>query len=442
MTALSGRVLLVEDDEPLRLATEQGLELAGLSVRAFPTAEGALAALGEDTDDVLLTDVRLPRMDGLQLMAAVRASDPDLPVVLVTGHGDVPMAVAALKDGAFDFLTKPFAIDHLAAVVARAAERRQLVLENRRLRAAADAAAGAGPLLGESAAIVRLRDDIRRLAEADLDVLVEGETGTGKDLVAAMLHRQGPRARRPMVTVDCAALSDALAEAELFGHEADSVAHTRRSRRGLAAASDGGTLLLDGVDALGPPLQAKLLRMLEDREVRPIGATRAEPLNLHVVATARVDLGAAADAGAFRADLLHRLALTRLRVPPLRERGTDRMLLFATFVAEAQDRLNCAAPSPSDAVRRRLHAYDWPGNVRELRNYAYEVVLGSGDPAGGGDELGLKERVATFEAEAMANALSSTGGNVSRAMLLLRLPRKTFYEKLARHGLDPDSFRS
>lgn len=442
MTAASPAqtVLFVEDDDALRFATVQALELAGFRVRAFADAPAALAAVTRDLDGVVVSDIRMPRMDGLELLAAVRGIDPELPVILVTGHGDVPMAVAALKDGAYDFLTKPFAADHLAATVRRGLERRGLGIENRRLRAAAEAADS--PLIGESAGMVALREAVRRLAEADVDVLIEGETGTGKDLVATLLHRLGPRRARPCIAVDCAALPEEGAELALFGHAADSVPHTRLSRQGQIAAAHGGTLVLDGIEALSPLLQARLLRVIEDREVQPVGAERAEAVSLRIVATSTVDLAAAAAAGRFRSDLYHRLAWTRLRLPPLREREKDRLILHAGFVEEARRQLGRPDYAVSDAERRHVLAHDWPGNIRELRNFAFDAVLSADaprplDPA----TFDLRSRVHHFEATIIADALHQTGGNVIRALDLLKLPRKTLYDKLARHGIDPDRFR-
>lgn len=431
-------VIIVEDDDTLRHATVQALELAGFAVRAFAGAGAALAAIPPDFDGVIVSDIRMPRMDGLQLLAAVRARDAELPVILVTGHGDVPMAVAALKDGAFDFLTKPFAGAHLALTVTRALQRRGLLVENRRLRAAAAAGEAAGPLLGDSSAIVRLRAQIRQLAEADVDVLVEGEAGTGKDLVATMLHRGSPRRARPLIVAQCDALGDEQAEIELFGHAADTVAHTRLARAGQIVASSGGTLLLDAIDALSPALQTRLLRVIEDREVQPIGAARSEAVNLRIVATAR-DLSRAVREGRFRADLHQRLAATQLLLPPVREREQDRLLLFAAFVEEARDRLGQPPYAMTDQNRRHLLAHDWPGNVRELRNFAFSVFDQADGVAPEWDDL--RARVATFEASIIADALTATGGNVVKALAILGISRRTLYDKLERHGIDPGTFR-
>ncbi|MES2339072.1 MAG: sigma-54 dependent transcriptional regulator [Pseudomonadota bacterium] len=434
-------VIFVEDDDSLRIATTQALQLAGFEVRAFAEASSALAAITPDFAGAIVSDIRMPGMDGLDLLAAVVARDPDLSVILVTGHGDVAMAVSALHRGAFDFLTKPFATEHLTASVARAIERRALVVENRRLRAAA-AGAGDSPLIGDSAAMIRLRASIQQLADADIDVLVEGETGTGKELVATMLHRLGPRRARPFVAVNCGALPEGLAEIELFGHAADSVAHTRLSRDGQIAASSGGTLLLDEIDSMPIAMQARLLRVIEEREVQPIGETRPRVVDLRVVATTKSDLATAVAEGRFRADLFYRLNTVRLRVPPVRERERDAFTLFAAFVDEAKVQLGRTDFTLDDRASRQLKSHDWPGNVRELRNFAFESVLGL-DPATDpvADAADLPSRVAAYEAMLIEDALRRHGGRVTAAIAQLGIPRKTFYDKVTRHGIDLAAFR-
>ena len=444
MTGLEQPVIFIEDDEQLRLATAQALEIAGLSVRAFDHAEAALEIVLGAFDGAIVSDIRMPGIDGLQLLAAVQSIDPDIPLILVTGHGDVQMAVAALKNGAFDFLAKPFAADHLVAVVRRALEHRALQVENRRLRAAAEAADAESPLIGTSIAVARLRAVIRQLAAADLDVLVEGETGVGKELVAQLLHRLGPRAGRPFIAINCAAWVDSNFEMALFGHATDAVPYTRLSRKGHIAASSGGTLLLDEIDSMPLAMQARLLRVLEEREVQPIGAERPEPIDLHVIATSKIDLEKAGNEGSFRADLFHRLAMTRLRIPPLREREDDAALLFDIFVEEAKTQLGRPDFAPDRASLRRVKLHGWPGNVRELRNFAFSAVLGQSSPAfapASRTEGGLKERVAALEAATITEAIIDAQGNMSEAISRLGLPRKTFYDKVARLKLDLSRIR-
>ncbi|WP_426266591.1 sigma-54-dependent transcriptional regulator [Sphingomonas sp. LHG3443-2] len=439
----SATVLFAEDDHALRLATTQALELAGFTVRAFERADALLASITGAFDGVIVSDIRMPGMDGLELLAAVKSIDRDIPLLLVTGHGDVPLAVKALKDGAFDFLSKPFAIDHLTASVARALEHRTLQIENRRLRAAADLHDATDPLIGTSIAMARLRASIRQLAAADVDVLIEGETGVGKEVVAAQIHRFSRRAGRPFVAVNCAAWLDSSFEVELFGHASEAVAHHRAARRGMIAASSGGTLLLDEIDSLPLPMQARLLRVIEEREVQPLGAERPEAVNLRVIATSKIDLERAAQEGTFRLDLFHRLATTRLRVPALRERGDDVRLLFDVFVEEAKEQFgvpNFVAPAEQVA---RLQVDDWPGNIRELRNRAFALVLENGQKVGEGHEPAsdFRSRLAEYEVALIEDALRQCDGRVGDAIKRLGLPRKTFYDKASRLGIDIGKFR-
>lgn len=439
----SQTVFFVDDDAKLREANVQSLELAGIEARAFGDAESALAQIDTVFPGVLISDIRMPRMDGLQLFARVRAIDSEIPVILITGHADVPMAIGALKDGAFEFLTKPFAADHLIAATRKALETRRLVLDNRRLRAAAEAP-GDSPLIGDSPAMARLRDTIAQVALADIDVLVEGETGTGKELVAAMLHRSGPRRGKPFVAVNCGALPEALAEAELFGHEAGAGGAGRIERVGRIEASNGGTLFLDEIDSMPLAVQAKLLRVLEEREVLRLGADEPRALRLRVVAAAKADLEAAARTGAFREDLFYRLNVVRLRLPPLRERRVDIPLLFAHFVEEAVQRIGGGRFRMTDAVRRRLSDHDWPGNVRELRNFAFSAALdlpNQGPAAQPDTALPLPERVARFETTLIREALNASGGAIAPALTALGIPRKTLYDKMNRLGIDPKAYR-
>ncbi|MFC3443729.1 sigma-54-dependent transcriptional regulator [Sphingobium rhizovicinum] len=446
MTFFDGeqQVLFVDDDAQLRAANVQLLELASISVQAVADAEGALAVLDRNFPGVLVSDIRMPRIDGLQLFARVRAIDPEIPVILITGHADVPMAVNALRDGAFDFLTKPFAGEHLVTSIRRALEMRRLVLDNRRLKAAMNE--GDSPLIGDSAAMSRIRDVTLQLARADIDVLVEGETGTGKELVALLLHRKGPRRGRPFIPVNCGALPASLAEIELFGHGQSALATTRLDRIGRIEASHGGTLFLDEIDSTRPGVQAKLLRVLEEREVLPIGATEPRAIDLRVVAATKSDLTEAIVGGRFRQDLYYRLNVVRLRLPPLRERREDIPQLFSYFVEAAKRQVGLSTFTMDDFVRRRLLEHDWPGNVRELRNFAFEAVLGLSDTskscevAGQGGES-LTQRVERFEAMVIREALEASRGEIASTMQALGLPRKTLYDKLARHGIEPRIYR-
>ena len=442
MSSPAGKILLVDDDNALRGAVAQGLELRGFEVAAFDNAPAALKTLTRDFDGAVVTDVRMPGMDGLALFERVRAIDPDIPVLLITGHGDVAMAVAALQDGAYDFVSKPFPMERLTAALARALEKRSLVLDNRRLEAAAQAGGGS-PLLGDTPVMQRLRATIAQLAEAEVDVLIQGETGAGKGLVAHALHRGGVRRSRPMVTVNCAALPEAVFETELFGAAGGSA----RPSTGRIERADRGVLFLDEIEGLSPSMQAKLLRVVEEREIWPVGAAEPRHLDLRIIAASKVDLAEAVRDGAFRADLYYRLNVVTLVVPPLRERREDVPALFGHFLAEAAARLRRPAPRLTATIRDHLLGHDWPGNVRELAHYAERVALGLPSALVGEDGAtpaateSLADRTGRYEAMVIRETLAACGGDARTAMALLQTPRKTFYDKLRRHGIEIDRYR-
>jgi len=432
-------VLLVDDDRPVLLAGEQTLELAGFSVLSCSTGEQALEILTRAKPNVVVTDVRMPGIGGMELLARIRALDPELPVVLVTGHGDVAMAVRAIRDGAYDFVEKPTAPEMLADVVRRAAERRRLVLENRRLR---DELAGANDraIIGRTPAIERLRQTIAAVADTDADVLVWGETGTGKELVARALHAQGRRRERPFVALNCGAMPETIFESELFGHEAGAFTGAAKRRVGRIQHAGGGTLFLDEIESMPLALQVKILRALQERAVEPLGSNELVPVDLRVVAATKVDLKQAAADGKFRQDLYYRLNVVVVTIPALRDRRDDIPLLFRHFVQLACGRYNREPPALEAGHLDRLMGHDWPGNVRELRNAADRFVLGLGlldgdGPVTGGDSLTLPERVDLFEKTVIETELNRHSGNVTKTIEALGIPRKTFYDKLKRHGL-------
>lgn len=440
---MSRRVALVEDDEAFRAALAERLTLAEFDVAAFPSAEAALKALRPEFDGVVVSDLRMPGMDGRQLADRLAALDPDLPVVLMTGHGDVADAVEAMKRGAYDFLTKPFPSERLIETLGRALEKRALVLDNRRLATLAAETEDSIPLSGESPSSASLRAAVRELAAAEVDVLIEGETGSGKEAVARAIHAAGRRRHRPFVPVSCAALPDQDAEARLMGQEASVGSGLLRRREGRIEQSHQGTLFLDEIDLAPRAVQLMLLRVLEEREVLALGASEPRPLDLRVLAAAKGDPAEAVARGELREDLFWRLNVVRLRVPPLRERREDVPLLFARFLSRAAARLERPLPPIDDPVRRRLLDHDWPGNLRELANYANEVALGLRPPTAtaAADDLGLSDRVARYEAELIREALSAHAGDMKRVTESLRIPRKTLYDKMARLGIQPAEHR-
>ena len=451
MTPSNSRVLFVDDDDAMRAANAQTLELAGFEPVLAVSAMQAMAHLESGFDGVVVSDIRMPGMDGLQLFEAIHAIDPDLPVILITGHGDVDMAVSALRRGVYDFIPKPFPRDRLLASIARAAEKRTLVTENRRLRAMAAEVHEDLPLIGQTPQMRSLRRTLRQLAETEVDVLIEGETGSGKDVVANLIHRWSARAPKPFVALNCGALPETVIESELFGHEAGAFTGAQKRRVGRIEHSAGGTLFLDEIESMPPSLQVKLLRVLETRRIDPLGTNESRPVNIRVVAASKVDLGNPAERGDFREDLYYRLNVVTLRIPPLRERMDDVPLLFAHFLQSAARRFGRETPALTRAVHDRLRAHRWPGNVRELSHFAERTVLGLGDldavasgtgaPASG-SALPLPDRVAAFEAEAIRQALRDNGGDARATIEALGIPRKTFYDKLQRHGIARRDFGS
>lgn len=436
-------VAFIDDDDDLRSANTESLELAGFEPLPFASAQQAVNAIGADFPGVVVTDIRMPGIDGLTLFQRLHATDPDLPVIVITGHGDVEQAVSMLKGGAYDFIAKPFSSERLASSVSRALEKRRLVLENRRLREEAQKAQAAWPLIGMSPVMEALRTRLKQIALADVDTLIEGEMGVGKELAARALHVWGPRRDRRFVAVSCAALPAEHIESELFGHELGAFNGALRARVGLIEHADRGTLFLDDVDALPAASQAKLLRVLAEREVTRLGANEARQVDVKFVAATTLDLTLALETGAIRPDLFHRLDIGRLRVPPLRERTSDIPLLFSHFVSNAADRRRTEPPALDDQTRQHLAAHDWPGNVRELANFAERFVLGL-DPRQGTDQAGrqdLKSQVESFEAELIERALIQASGRVSEALERLQIPRKTFYDKVQKHNIDLNQIR-
>ncbi|MBY3035383.1 sigma-54-dependent transcriptional regulator [Rhizobium laguerreae] len=440
-------VALIDDDKDLRRATAQTLELAGFSVSAYDGAKAALADLPADFAGPVVTDIRMPEIDGLQLFATLQGMDVDLPVILMTGHGDIPMAVQAIQDGAYDFIAKPFAADRLVQSVRRASEKRRLVLENRMLRKAAEDAQENLPLIGQTPVMENLRKILRHIADTDVDVLVAGETGSGKEVVAQLLHQWSHRRKGNFVALNCGALPETVMESELFGHEAGAFTGAQKRRTGRIEHASGGTLFLDEIESMPAATQVKMLRVLEMREITPLGTNEVRPVDLRVVAAAKIDLGDPAVRGDFREDLYYRLNVVTISIPPLRERRDDIPLLFSHFAARAAERFRRDVPPLSPDVRRHLASHPWPGNVRELSHYAERVVLGV---EGGGTaavapqptDATLPERLERYEAEIIRDALSANGGDVRRTIEALGIPRKTFYDKLQRHGINRGGYIS
>ena len=436
-------VMVVDDEAPIRQAVEQWLSLSGFEVQVFSRAEECLAQLPAHFAGVILSDVRMPGMSGLQLLAEVQARDTDLPVILLTGHGDVPMAVDAMRDGAYDFLEKPFTPQTLLGSLRRALEKRALVLENRKLHEQADTRSRLdATLLGVSPAMQTLRHQVQDLAQLPVNVLIRGETGSGKEMVARCLHDFGPRASKPFVAVNCAAIPESLFEAELFGHESGAFTGAQGKRIGKLEFAHGGTVFLDEIESMPLAQQVKLLRVIQEKTLERLGSNQSIAVDLRIIAATKPDLLDEARAGRFREDLAYRLNIAELRLPPLRDRREDIPLLYAHFSRHAAQRLSRTAPTLDGPQLAHLLSHDWPGNVRELANAAERQVLGLERPASlevpSGHSLAAQQEA--FEAHCLRSALSRHKGDIKAVLHELQLPRRTLNEKMQRHGLTREAF--
>ncbi|MFN7954534.1 MAG: sigma-54 dependent transcriptional regulator [bacterium] len=450
---MSDRILVVEDDPAMcRLLVDQ-LEAEGFAVASRTSGTEGLHYATEHDVEAVIADVNMPGLNGIDLTKQVLGVRPELPVILVTAFGSVDNAVAAIRAGAYDFITKPIELEVLLIAVRRAVQRRHLGREVRLLREALAESAQFEEILGESPPMRELFELLARIAGADAAVLIAGESGVGKELVAKALHHRGRRRDGPFVAVNCAAVPETLLESELFGHARGAFTDARADRVGLFVRASGGTLFLDEIGDLPLPLQPKLLRALEERAVRPLGGTNEVPFDVALVCATNADLEAAVEEGRFREDLYFRINVIQVDVPPLRARGNDVLLLAQHYLERFAARGDKEVRSPSPAVAARLLAYPWPGNVRELRNciercvalargpelsvddlprrireFAAEPVLVGGDDP---SELVPLEQI---ERQYILRVLESTGGNKRLAARILGLDRKTLYRKLERYG--------
>ncbi len=446
-------IYFIDDEKHIRIANQQTLELAGFEVQCFSSPEKVLPLLSLAWQGVVVCDIKMPGMDGLTFLAEAMEVDRDLPVILVTGHGDISMAVNAIRDGAYDFIEKPFAAEKLIETVRRAVDKRALTLENRSLRVELEAQSAPGPrIIGRATAIQRLRSTIAQIADTGADVLVFGETGTGKELVARSLHEHSLRRDKNFVAVNCGAVPENLIESELFGHEAGAFTGAQERRIGKFEHANGGTLFLDEIESMPMPVQIRLLRVLQERSVERLGSNELIPLDLRVVAATKANLKEAAERSEFREDLYYRLNVVTLEIPPLRDRPEDIPLLFHHFLLVSSARYQKEVPAPSSEQIHALLAQPWPGNVRELRNAAERYVL-LGENCGyelekvltgsenGQGSITLPQQVDCFEKSVIEQALSANNGRINETMESLGVPRKTLYDKMRKFGLDKQNYK-
>jgi two-component system C4-dicarboxylate transport response regulator DctD len=439
-------VLFIEDDAAVRKGAEQALRLAGITARGFDNAEQPGEIIRPDFRGIVVSDVRLPGKDGVTFLKEVVAVDPEIPVILITGHGDVSMAVDAMRAGAYDFVEKPFSSDELVEIVRRALEKRELVLDNRGLRQQLQRREGA-LLVGDSPATNQVRQLIASLGPTGADILINGETGTGKEVTARALHLASGR-RGAFVAVNCGAVPETVFESEVFGHEPGAFTGALKRRIGKIEYSQGGTLFLDEIETMPPALQVKLLRVLQDKRVERLGGNESIAVDCRVIAATKTDLKKLSDAGKFRSDLYYRLNVVSVELPPLRARREDIPALAAHFLDEARRRYLKPDVEIGAEHLSRWMTHDWPGNVRELKNAVDRHVLGvemaSPDvpAADGGEANALSHRVDLFERSLIVEELKRWNGQVAKAAEVLHLPKKTLYDKLKKHQLVPEEFRA
>jgi two-component system C4-dicarboxylate transport response regulator DctD len=446
------KVLFIDDEKHIRLANKQTLELADLDVIIEDCAENGIEIITREWPGIVVCDIRLPNMDGLQFLLEVQKIDQDLPVILITGHGDITTAVNAMRDGAYDFIEKPYSAERLVKTVLRGLEKRSLTLENLNLRRELELHNVPGPrIIGRTPAMEKLRSTIAQVADTGADILVLGETGTGKELVARALHENSSRRIKNFVAINCGAVSESIMESELFGHEAGAFTDAKSTRVGKFEHANGGTLLLDEIESMPLRVQINLLRVLQERSIERLGSNRLIPIDLRVVAASKVDLREASERGTFREDLFYRLNVVCLEIPPLRQRREDIPLLFHHFLLVAGHRYQQEVPTLGTSQMNALLSYSWPGNVRELRNFAERYVLlgrqfdWSLEKMLSGEEKlqnrSLAKQVDCFERGLIEHALVSLNGSIKDVMATLAMPRKTLYDKMRKYGLKKSDYK-
>lgn len=447
---MNKHVIFIDDEKPIRDALGQTLELEDYDVSLFSSAKPALDIIDNHYTGVIISDINMPGIDGLTFLKRALAIDPELSIILLTGHGDITMAVDAMRIGAYDFLEKPFSTETLLDVVKRAGDKRELILENRELRRELEAQSGPGPrILGSNPQIKQLRRILSHIKDTAADVIIQGENGTGKELVARFLHDHSARQNKPFITINCNAIPQTMIESELFGFESSTFSSGQKKRSGKLAHANGGTLFLNEIESMPAPLQEKLLRVLENRNVDPSAINQMMDLDIRFVSATKKDLKVMSERGEFNQDLYYRLNVVSVNLPPLRDRKDDLLILFQNFTRTASTRYGIEHPVISPEQQTKLLEYDWPGNVRELRNLAERLVL-MGDTVSLSNEgeisdeqfnLTLSDRVNRFEFTLLCDALRRHNGCLKEAQEELGLARKTLYDKMKKHGIDKYDFK-
>lgn len=449
---MHGRILIVDDDQAMCQTIEANLRRRGFEPVSCIAADEAFTALQHREFDVVLTDLRMPGTDGIQLCDRIVCNYPDVPVVVLTAFGTLETAIAAMRAGAYDFVTKPVEMEILAIALQRAVERRSLQEKVKKLADAVDRTRGFERLLGSSPPMQKVYDDLARVADSKASVLITGESGTGKEMAARALHKRSKRREGPLIAINCAGIPETLMESELFGHSRGAFTDAKASRRGLFLQADGGTLLLDELGDFPLALQPKLLRVLEERSLRPVGGDEECQFDVRVIATTNRDLESAVEEGRFREDLFFRINVIHLRLPPLRARGSDILLLAQHFLEQFRARDEKQVSEISRPAAERLLHYSWPGNLRELRNCIEHAVALAGQEQIIVEDL--PERIREYRASTLhletdnpsellpmeeverryiQQVLRAVGGSRTVAAEVLGFDRKTLYRKLCRY---------
>lgn len=461
MAGHRGQVLIVEDDREMLALLKDVCEDSGFRVDTEENSHRALRRVEAEHFDVVVSDIEMVGVKGFDLLERIKVRSPLTPVILITAFGSIESAVKAMKLGAFDYLTKPFDMEELLVVIEKALENRHLKSEVLRLQREVQGRYGFSQVIAKSDAMKGVLDLVSRVCDNPSNILITGETGTGKEMIARLIHYNGPRCQKAFVPINCAAIPESLLESELFGHHKGAFTDAKVSKKGLFVEADGGTLFLDEVGEMPLPIQAKILRTIEDREIRPLGQTRSMKVDVRVVSATKKDLRSLVQQDVFREDLYFRLNVIGIKLPPLRERREDIIPLAHLFLEDCCERFGKKIRAMSPETIKRLVEYPWPGNVRELQNAVeHAVSLAEGDVISPGDlppvlgeeqdTPGLVARavqrrytVSELERVYIMKILDETGGNKARAAQILGMDRKTLYRKLHEYqATDPSSRRN
>lgn len=445
--AMQKNITLIDDELDVVEAVSEMLELEGFSVTSFTDPKLGLKSLSLDSKQVVLCDVRMPNLDGLAMLDAIQSRAPKCQVILMSGHGDIPMAIEAMKLGAFDFIEKPLQSDelidkldlaatHIRNVPEAISQSTQLPIEE--------------VVIGVSSQMEMVRTQVLALARTGVDTIINGETGTGKEVIARALHQYSERRDKPFVAINCGGMTESIIESELFGHEAGSFTSANKKRIGKIEQAHGGTLFLDEIESMPIAVQIKLLRVIQERVIERVGGNSLIPVDIVVVAASKADLAELSKQGEFRADLFYRLNIASLNLPPLRQRKEDIQSLFRHFVVQASQKYKTRPSTLYSEQIQQLCRHDWPGNVRELRNVADRFVLGivgegfdlQAPHTQGNDAFAFEQQMEQYERNVLTEALIEMSGNINEVSLRLNLPRKTLYRKMKKHQLDKGNFKA